>query len=167
MPSSLSNSPSWQALKKHKDANAFVLRQFFANDPERFAKMSLSFDSAAPPVHILLDYSKNLVTSETMQLLLNLVKERKVEEWRDKMFSGAKINTTEDRAVLHVALRNRSNRPVLVDGQDVMPEVNAVLEQMKKCSDAIRNGTWTGYSGKRITDVVNIGIGGSDLGPGI
>src|SRR3982750_2019753 len=105
-----------------------------------------------------------------MPLLLNLAREAQVESWRDKMFSGEKINTTENRAVLHVALRNRSNRPIKVpdehgNAQDVMPAVNAVLKHMREFSDAVRGGSWTGFTGKRITDVVNIGIGGSDLGP--
>src|SRR6185295_13829132 len=114
---------------------------------------------------ILLDFSKNRVTAETMTLLRNLATQANLAGWTAKMFAGEKINTTENRAVLHVALRNRSNRPILVDGKDVMPEVNAVLAHMKEFSDAIRSGDWKGYTGKAITDVVNIGIGGSDLGP--
>src|SRR5262249_13479489 len=108
---------------------------------------------------------KNRVTEETLRLLYDLARQSDLAGWTEKMFTGQKINTTEDRAVLHVALRNRSNRPILVDGQDVMPEVNAVLAHMKAFSEAVRSGAWKGYTGKPITDVVNIGIGGSDLGP--
>src|SRR5207244_3357178 len=110
-------------------------------------------------------YSKNRVTEETMRLLKNLAEQADLHGMTEKMFSGKKINITEDRAVLHVALRNRSSRPILVDGKDVMPEVNAVLAHMREFSKSIRSGAWTGYTGKKITDVVNIGIGGSDLGP--
>jgi len=113
----------------------------------------------------LVDYSKNRINTEVKQLLVELAKERKVEEARDAMFAGERINFTEDRAVLHVALRNRSNTPIIVDGKDVMPEVNAVLEHMKQFCDQVISGKWKGYTGKSITDVVNIGIGGSDLGP--
>uniref|UniRef100_A0A452UY38 Glucose-6-phosphate isomerase n=1 Tax=Ursus maritimus TaxID=29073 RepID=A0A452UY38_URSMA len=113
--------------------------------------------------HILVDYSKNLVNDTVMQMLVDLAKSRGVEAAREHMFSGEKINFTEDRAVLHVALRNRSNTPILVDGKDVMPEVNRVLEKMKSFCQRVRSGDWKGYSGKPITDVINIGIGGSDL----
>ncbi|KNC80590.1 glucose-6-phosphate isomerase [Sphaeroforma arctica JP610] len=111
------------------------------------------------------DFSKNIVTDETMGLLFDVAKQAKVETMRDKMFNGEKINITEDRAVLHVALRNRSNTPIKCDGKDVMPEVNAVLDHMKEFTEEVRNGKWKGYTGKAITDIVNIGIGGSDLGP--
>lgn len=114
---------------------------------------------------ILLDYSKNRINSEVLGLLFDLVKARKVTEARAAEFSGQHINITEDRAVLHTALRNRSNNPVLVDGKDVMPDVRAVLEHMKEFTNEILSGAWKGYTGKQITDVVNIGIGGSDLGP--
>src|SRR6185437_29746 len=114
---------------------------------------------------ILLDFSKNRITSETFQLLINLAKDSKLSEWTQKMFNGEKINTSEDRAVLHIALRNRSNKPIYVDGKDVMPDVNKVLNHMRQFSEAVRSGIWKGYSGKVITDIVNIGIGGSDLGP--
>lgn len=114
---------------------------------------------------ILLDYSKNRIVPETMSLLFDLARLAGVETWRDKMFRGEKINATENRAVLHVALRNRSNRPILVDGEDVMPKVNAVLAQMRQFADAVRSGQWRDFTGKPITDVLNIGIGGSDLGP--
>jgi glucose-6-phosphate isomerase len=114
---------------------------------------------------MLFDFSKNRINDETLPLLLQLAREAQLENWRDRMFAGEKINITENRAVLHTALRNRSNRPVLVDGVDVMPEVKAVLAQMRDFSEKVRSGAWLGYTGKRITDVVNIGIGGSDLGP--
>ena len=114
---------------------------------------------------ILFDYSKNRITQETMRLLFDLARQANLAGKIEAMFSGEKINTTENRAVLHVALRNRSNRPILVDGEDVMPEVNRVLAKMRAFSEAVRSGAWKGYTGKAITDVVNIGIGGSDLGP--
>ena len=158
--STLTQSPAWQALSKHHaDVKSLHMRDLFAKDPGRFEAFSLRFED------LLLDYSKNRVTAETITLLRNLAKQADLAGWTAKMFSGEKINTTEDRAVLHIALRNRSNRPIVVDGKDVMPEVNAVLAHMKEFSEAIRSGAWTGYTGKRITDVVNIGIGGSDLGP--
>ena len=135
------------------------MRDMFVADPARFDKFSLKFND------ILLDFSKNRITETTLKLLLQLARECGVEEWRDKMFSGEKINFTENRAVLHTALRNRSNKPVLVDGEDVMPGVNRVLGQMRNFTERVRNGVWKGYTGKPITDVVNIGIGGSDLGP--
>lgn len=114
---------------------------------------------------ILLDYSKNRIDSDVMTLLLDLVKARKITEARSAEFTGKHINITEDRAVLHTALRNRSNNPIVVDGKDVMPDVRAVLHHMKEFTDEILSGSWKGYTGKKITDVVNIGIGGSDLGP--
>ncbi len=159
--SALSQSSAWQALEIHRQALAAThMRDLFAADAQRFAKFSLSFQDI-----LLFDYSKNRITEETMLLLLDLAQQAKLDTAIDAMFSGAKINTTENRAVLHVALRNRSNRPILVDGEDVMPEVNRVLGKMRTFSAAVRSGDWQGYSGKRITDVVNIGIGGSDLGP--
>src|SRR5919106_2457222 len=158
--SGLTRSAAWRALERHAAAMAGVhLRDLFASDGNRFARFSLCLDD------LLLDYAKNRVTEETMGLLLDLAHQAQLEAWRTRMFSGDKINTTEHRAVLHVALRNRSDRPILVDGRDVMPEVNAVLAHMKEFSEAIRSGSWKGYTGKAITDVVNIGIGGSDLGP--
>ncbi|KAJ3147524.1 hypothetical protein HDU89_005347 [Geranomyces variabilis] len=166
--SSVTTSPAWKALQQHYDAHgkSFHLRELFAKDPARFDKFHTVFkpDGASHP-SLFFDYSKNIITEETLRLLLTLIRDSKVEEWRDRMFRGEKINTTEDRAVLHVALRNQSNTPIKVDGKDVMPDVNRVLAQMKRTSDQIRSGEWKGYSGKRITDVVNIGIGGSDLGP--
>lgn len=150
----------WQALAKHhkKIANRHM-RDMFEKDPKRFSKFTCTFND------ILFDYSKNRITEETLPLLLKLAEEAKLKEAISGMFSGQKINNTEDRAVLHVALRNRANTPILVDGENVMPAVNEVLEQMRTFSEAIRSGEWKGYTGKAITDVVNIGIGGSDLGP--
>ncbi len=147
-------------LRTHYETmNAVHMRELFAQDATRFDKFSLHVGD------ILLDYSKNRITEETMGLLMRLAKEADVKGWRERMFSGEKINNTEHRAVLHVALRNRSNTPIKVDGVDVMPEVNAVIERMSAFADQVRSGEWLGYSGKPITDVVNIGIGGSDLGP--
>ncbi|HEX4793053.1 MAG TPA: glucose-6-phosphate isomerase [Humisphaera sp.] len=156
----VTGSAAWRALAEHQKAvSNLQMRDLFKQDPARFEKFSLRFED------ILLDFSKNRITEQTLRLLLDLARQSDVAGWAAKMFAGEKINTTEDRAVLHVALRNRSNRPILVDGKDVMPEVDRVLAHMREFSDAIRSGKWTGYTGKRITDVVNIGIGGSDLGP--
>jgi len=151
---------AWQALKQERRAwNALRLRELFAKDKKRFERFSLQLDD------LLLDYSKNLIRPQTLKLLLKLAKETGVESLRDAMFSGEHINLTEGRAVLHTALRNRSERKVCVDGQDVMPEVREVLVRMRAFADKVRTGKWKGYSGKPISDVVNIGIGGSDLGP--
>jgi len=156
----LPNLDAYKHLELHfKDISHVHMRDLFAQDHNRFEKFHLKFDD------ILFDFSKNRINEKTIGLLLDLAKEVKVSDKIQKMFTGEKINFTEDRAVLHVALRNRSNTPIFVDGKDVMPEVNAVLEKMKEFSNAVRSGEWTGYTGKRITDVVNIGIGGSDLGP--
>lgn len=152
---------AWQALQKHFDEMKDVtVADLFAKDGDRFSKFSATFDD-----QMLVDYSKNRITEETLAKLQDLAKECDLAGAIKSMFSGEKINRTENRAVLHVALRNRSNTPILVDGKDVMPEVNAVLEKMKTFSEAIISGEWKGYTGKAITDVVNIGIGGSDLGP--
>ncbi|HCO0749955.1 glucosephosphate isomerase [Escherichia coli] len=152
---------AWQALQKHFDEMKDVtIADLFAKDGDRFSKFSATFDD-----QMLVDYSKNRITEETLAKLQDLAKECDLAGAIKSMFSGGKINRTENRAVLHVALRNRSNTPILVDGKDVMPEVNAVLEKMKTFSEAIISGEWKGYTGKAITDVVNIGIGGSDLGP--
>ena len=158
--SALTRSKPWQALKAHqKTLSSTHLRELFASDPKRFGKFSLE------ACGILLDYSKNRINTETMSLLAALAREVGVEGWRGKMFGGEKINFTENRAALHTALRNRSNRPVMVDGHDVMPEVRRVLGKMREFSESVRSGLWKGHSGKPITDIVNIGIGGSDLGP--
>ncbi|PTQ94962.1 glucose-6-phosphate isomerase [Mucilaginibacter yixingensis] len=135
------------------------LKSLFSSDNERFNKFSFQFED------ILVDFSKNRITDETLALLIQLARECSLNSAIEAMFNGEKINATEGRQVLHTALRNRSNTPVIVDGKDVMPEVNAVLQHMKEFSDAVISGAWKGFSGKEITDVVNIGIGGSDLGP--
>jgi glucose-6-phosphate isomerase len=156
----LTQTASWKALQDHYSKIKDVqMKELFLKDAGRFDKYSVKFND------ILLDYSKNRITEETLPLLLNLAKETQVKEWSEKMFTGATINFTEKRAVLHTALRNRSNKPVLVDGKDVMPDINRVLGQMKEFSEKVRSGTWKGYTGKAITDIINIGIGGSDLGP--
>lgn len=156
----LTESIVWQELKAHaKDISEQHMRDMFAADLQRFAKFSLKFDN------LLFDYSKNRISEKTLSLLFDLARHATLEEKRSRMFAGEKINTTEQRAVLHVALRNRSNRPIRVDGHDVMPEVNRVLDQMRGFSDQVRSGQWTGHSGQPIRDIVNIGIGGSDLGP--
>ena len=158
--SKLTHSPAWKALEAHYETvSKLQMKEMFDRDPIRFHRFSLKF------YDLLLDYSKNRVTVETMSLLRNLAEQANLKSWIDKTFSGEKINTTENRSVLHIALRNRSNRPIYVDGVDVMPEVNAVLAHMREFTQSVREGEWKGFSGKAITDVVNIGIGGSDLGP--
>ena len=158
--STLTNSPAWQALIEHQQEMADVhMRDLFAHDAKRFERFSLTLGD------LLFDYSKNRITDQTLSLLMDLANQGNLAQQIEAMFSGQKINSTEERAVLHVALRNRSNRPILVDGEDVMPKVKHVLEKMRNFSDAVRSGAWRGYTGKAITDVVNIGIGGSDLGP--
>ncbi|HGF6562185.1 TPA: glucose-6-phosphate isomerase [Providencia alcalifaciens] len=156
-----SQTAAWRALEQHyADMKNVHMRDLFAQDKQRFTKFSATFDD-----QILVDFSKNRITQETLDKLLALAKETQLEDAIKSLLSGEKINRTEDRAVLHTALRNRDNTPVLVDGKDVMPEVNAVLEKMQQFSARIISGEWKGYTGKAITDVVNIGIGGSDLGP--
>uniref|UniRef100_A0AAQ4QFB6 Glucose-6-phosphate isomerase n=1 Tax=Gasterosteus aculeatus aculeatus TaxID=481459 RepID=A0AAQ4QFB6_GASAC len=161
----LTNDPNYKKLEQWYKANggSLVMRDMFQRDQDRFSTFSTTLQTEDG--EILLDYSKNLINQEVMAMLLAMAKSRGVEEARDQMFSGEKINFTEGRAVLHVALRNRSNTPIKVDGQDVMPEVNRVLDKMKTFCHRVRSGEWKGFSGKSITDVVNIGIGGSDLGP--
>mgnify|MGYP003423482395 FL=1 len=152
---------AWQALEAHFAANKETrLKDLFAQDPQRFDKFSLTYQG-----DILVDYSKNLITEETLKLLIDLAKETDLRSAIDAMFNGDKINMTEGRSVLHVALRNRSDRPIESDGKDVMPEVKAVLAKMKGFCEKIISGEWKGYTGKAIQHVVNIGIGGSDLGP--
>jgi glucose-6-phosphate isomerase len=158
--SALTSSAAWQALVDHKRAIAqATMREMFAADPQRFARMSRE------ACGLFVDWSKHRATAETSRLLLALAHQADVTGWRDRMFAGARINTTEGRAVLHVALRNRSNRPILVDGADVMPEVNRVLGRMRDFTERLRGGAFTGFTGETFTDVVNLGIGGSDLGP--
>jgi glucose-6-phosphate isomerase len=150
----------WQKLTAHYlEMQATSMRHLFEADPKRFDKFHLRFED------ILVDFSKNILSEETMNYLLELADECSVHDAIDAMFSGHKINRTEGRPVLHVALRNRSNQPIYVNEKDVMPDVNKVLGQMKSFSERLQSGVWKGYSGKSITDIVNIGIGGSDLGP--
>ncbi|WP_205438927.1 glucose-6-phosphate isomerase [Edwardsiella tarda] len=152
---------AWQALQQHFEQMKSVhMRDLFAADADRFSKFSATFDD-----QMLVDYSKNRITAETLEKLQALARETDLSSAIAAIFAGEKINRTEDRAVLHVALRNRSNTPIYVDGHDVMPQVNAVLAKMKQFCARVIGGEWKGYSGKAITDVVNIGIGGSDLGP--
>ncbi len=151
---------SWKKLSEHfKQVKGVHMKELFSKDPERFAKFSNRFQD------ILVDWSKNRITDETMRLLFSLANEVNLADAIGKMFSGEKINETENRSVLHVALRNRANTPILSDGKDVMPEVNRVLDKMRDFTERLHSGAWTGYTGKKITDIVNIGIGGSDLGP--
>ena len=151
---------SWQKLSEHFAAIKDVhLKDLFAEDPDRFKHFHVRFHD------ILVDYSKNRLTRETLSLLIELARETGVQTAVSRMFAGEKINETEDRAVLHIALRNRANSPIMVDGEDVMPQVNAVLQKMERFSNRVRSGQWRGYTGKKITDIVNVGIGGSDLGP--
>ena len=158
--SALTELPAWRDLAAHRRAiDGHHMRELFAADPGRFDRFSLRLGQ------ILFDYSKNRITGETMELLFALARQRGLTSAIEAMFGGARINNTEDRAVLHVALRNRSGRSIAVDGADVMPQVSRVLGRMRSFSERVRSGAWRGYSGEAITDVVNIGIGGSDLGP--
>jgi len=151
---------AWKQLGDHaRRMRAVHMRDLFAEDPGRFERYSIQFED------ILVDFSKHLITDETMNLLIKLAEETHLKSAIDAMFAGEKINETENRAVLHTALRNRSDKPVYVDGKNVMPEINAVLAQMESFSGKVISGEWRGYTGERITDIVNIGIGGSDLGP--
>ena len=164
--SGLTQTNAWKNLKKLYDAVGvnLNLRQLFSDDANRFQRYSLEFPTKDGL--ILFDYSKNLVNDEILKELFALCRECNIEEQRTKMFSGELINFTEKRAVLHTALRApKDGKEVKVDGKNVLPDVHRVLEQMKTFSDSIRSGQWKGYTGKSITDVVNIGIGGSDLGP--
>lgn len=151
---------AYRKLKTHhKSISKKHLKELFAEDPNRFKKFSLRLGD------IVVDYSKNRINGRTLAYLCDLARECQLSDAIEKMFTGDKINATENRAVLHVALRNRSNTPIEVDGKDVMPDVNEVLEKMKGFSEKVRGGEWKGFTGKKITDIVNIGIGGSDLGP--
>ncbi|MES9886546.1 MAG: glucose-6-phosphate isomerase, partial [Candidatus Sedimenticola sp. 6PFRAG1] len=150
----------WHVLEQHWNEIApRHMRELFQTDPQRFDRMSLQ------ACGLLLDYSKNLADAETMTKLQALAEKAGLVEWIQRMFNGERINNTEHRAVLHTALRTPNDKAVVVDGEDVMPAVHAVLQQMERFTSAVRDGSWLGYTGKRITDVVNIGIGGSNLGP--
>jgi glucose-6-phosphate isomerase len=158
--SSLTTSKAWTALQSHyQQTKNNSLRDAFRKDTNRFNKFSVNFND------IVYDYSKNRITDQTLPLLIDLANHAGLNAKINAMFSGEKINTTEHRAVLHTALRNRSNHPVYVDGQDVMPEINRVLTKMRTFCASVRSGEWKGYTGKAITDIVSIGIGGSGLGP--
>jgi len=160
VPVSLAGLPAWQALMEHYEELAPLhMRDLFAQDPQRFDRFSLKLGD------MLLDYSKNRITPRTMELLVELARQTGVAQWIERMFNGDPINHTENRPALHVALRNRDNRPIEVDGIDIMPMVNEQLERMRVLSDAVRTREWRGCFGHSITDVVNIGVGGSDLGP--
>ncbi|MCS0581431.1 glucose-6-phosphate isomerase [Massilia pinisoli] len=157
---SLTSTASYQALQSHaKDAQQWQMRDLFAQDPQRFERLS------SEAAGLFLDYSKNRLDGRTLALLANLARERGVEKLRDAMFNGDKINLTEHRAVLHTALRAPKDKQITVDGQDITADVHSVLARIRTFSDAVRNGQWLGHTGKEITDIVNIGIGGSDLGP--
>ena len=159
--SELTASPAWAALRDHQREMASThLRELFRADGGRFERFSIRLDDG-----FLFDYSKHRITDETMRLLRALARQADLPGAIERMFSGERINVTEDRPVLHVALRNRANRPIRVDGADVMPDVNEVLQRMRRFTESVRGGEWRGHTGKRITDIVNIGIGGSDLGP--
>jgi len=158
--SELTDSVEWKALEKHLEVISDMhMRDFFKDNPGRFKQFSVGLND------ILLDYSKNRITDETFGLLMDLARTTQIEKARDQMFGGKIVNCTEFRPALHVALRNRSNKPVMVNGEDVMPKVNAVLAKMRDFSERVRSGQFRGYNGRRITSIVNIGIGGSDLGP--
>jgi glucose-6-phosphate isomerase len=156
----LTESAAWKALAAHYAATrGLKMRELFEADSGRFRELSLTYDD------LLFDYSKNRITGETIDLLVELAEQCKVGSFIERLFSGDKINFTENRSVLHVALRNRKNTPILVDGENVMPKVNAVLAKMRDFTESVRQGGWKGYTGKEIRHIVNIGIGGSDLGP--
>lgn len=158
--SALTRLSAWQALENHyPEMEPQHLRTLFAEDPQRFNKFSFHFEDT------LFDFSKHRITEKTMGLLIDLARQTQLPDKIAALFGGEKINITENRSVLHMALRNRSNRPLLIDGEDVMPAVNAVLDKMRIFSQQVRSGVWTGATGKPICDIVNIGIGGSDLGP--
>src|SRR5690349_5753687 len=157
---SLTARPAWKALEvHHQQVKGLHLRKLFADDPRRGERMT------AEAVGIFLDYSKNRITDETLKLLLQLAEESGLRERIDAMFRGEKINVTENRAVLHVALRAPKGASIVVDGENVVPQVHAVLDKMADFSNRVRGGEWQGHTGKRIRNVINIGIGGSDLGP--
>ncbi|GAA0416853.1 glucose-6-phosphate isomerase [Cocleimonas flava] len=157
---SLTDLPAFEALEDHYNLiNQLNMRHLFATDEKRGEKYSIKHKS------LLLDYSKNRIVDETIPLLCDLAREVNLESWRDRMFAGDKINNTENRAVLHTALRNETNQPIYVDGEDIMPKINATIDKMEVFANKIRKGTWKGFSNRTITDIVNIGIGGSDLGP--
>ncbi|KAL4943207.1 hypothetical protein BDV06DRAFT_190498 [Aspergillus oleicola] len=159
--------PAWKELQDHHSSvgRNIVLKECFEKDPQRFDKFSRTFQNTVDSNEILFDFSKNFLTEETLGLLVKLAKEAGVEELRDQMFAGEPINFTENRAVYHAALRNVTNQPMQVEGKSVVEDVNSVLDHMKEFSEQVRSGEWKGYTGKKINTIINIGIGGSDLGP--
>jgi len=162
----LKETEAWSSLQSYfnENKNTMDMKKMFDEDSRRFDKFSIKLETPKDGP-FLVDYSKNKINEDVFEMLMDLAKERGVEDARDAMFAGEKINFTEDRAVLHVALRNRSNVPMVVDGKNVMPAVNKVLNHMKDFCNKVISGAWKGFSGKKITDIVNVGIGGSDLGP--
>ena len=157
---SIINSDAWVALiNHHKSIKSAEMRDLFNEDENRFKNNHIQYDD------LLIDYSKNRINKETLPLLTSLAHEANLDLWRDKLFSGEKINFSENRSALHTALRNKSNTPVISDGKDLMPEINASIAKMGNFSESVRSGEWKGFTGKRIETIVNIGIGGSDLGP--
>ena len=157
---SITNSDAWVALvDHHKTIKSAQMRDLFQENSNRFNDNHIQYDD------LLIDYSKNRINKDTLPLLTSLAREAKIDLWRDKLFSGEKINFSESRSALHTALRNKSNTPITTDGKDVMPEINASIDKMGVFSESIRSGQWKGFTGKRIKSIVNIGIGGSDLGP--
>ncbi|KAF1960602.1 Phosphoglucose isomerase [Byssothecium circinans] len=165
--SQASDLSAWSALQDHhsKLGKDIVLKEYFKKDPQRFEKFSFTFKNGADNSETLFDFSKNFVTDETLKLLVELAKEAGLEKLRDDMFAGEKINFTENRAVYHVALRNISKEPMQVDGHSVVEEVHDVLAHIKEFTEQVRSGEWKGYTGKKIETIINVGIGGSDLGP--
>jgi glucose-6-phosphate isomerase len=163
--SQASDLSAWNALQEHhqKLGKDIVLKEYFKKDPERFNKFSFTFNNDVDKSETLFDFSKNFVTEETLKLLVELAKEANLEQLRDDMFKGEKINFTENRAVYHVALRNVSKEPMQVDGKSVVEGVHEVLDHMKEFTEQVRSGEWKGYTGKKINTIVNVGIGGSDL----
>jgi glucose-6-phosphate isomerase len=159
------NLASWEKLDAHHKSvgKDIVLKKEFESDPKRFEKFSHTFKNTVDKSDILFDFSKNLITDESLKLLIEVAREAGIEKLRDEMFAGEKINFTEKRAVYHAALRNTSNEKMEVDGKDVVAGVNSVLEHIKVFTEEIRSGSWTGYTGKKLTTIINIGIGGSDL----
>jgi glucose-6-phosphate isomerase len=151
---------SWQNLVRHSDIiKGIHMNDLFCADKQRFEDFSIKLPS------MLIDYSKNLMTKETISMLIDLAKECEIEQWREKMYSGERINRTEDRSVLHTLLRNRDDNPFILNGKNIKEDIDSTLKDMEAFTECVRQGKWKGYSGKRITDVVNIGVGGSNLGP--
>lgn len=163
--SQASDLKAWKDLAEHHNevGRNIVLKEYFQKDPSRFEKFTRTFYNSADKSETLFDFSKNFLADDTLDLLIKLAQEANLEQLRDEMFAGDKINFTEKRAVYHVALRNVTSQKMEVDGKSVVEETNSVLDHMKEFSEQIRSGSWKGYTGKKLTTIVNIGIGGSDL----